>query len=97
MYRTLLLATVAAALALPAAAATSVKVNIDGLDAKAAHTAILRAAQAACRVELSDEFPLELFYDRPECLNDAIGRAEASLPAATASAAATPQTRVASR
>jgi hypothetical protein len=97
MYRTLILATAVAALALPAVAATSVKVNIEGLDAKAAHRVILHAAQAACRVELSDETPLELFYDRPECLGDAIGRAEASLPAATASVTAIKPTRVATR
>ena len=97
MYRTLLLATAVAALALPAAAATSIKINIDGLDAKAARAAILHAAQAACRIELSDELPLEVFYDRPECLSDAICRAEASLPVATASVTATTPTRVASR
>ena len=97
MYRTLLLATAVAALALPAAAATGIKINIDGLDVKAARAAILHAAQAACRIELSDELPLEVFYDRPECLSDAIGRAEASLPVATASVTATTPTRVASR
>jgi len=97
MFRTLLLASALGAMALPAAAGTSVTVSVAGLDAKAAHTVILHAAQAACRVELSDEFPQELFYTRPECLNDAIGRAEASLPAATANATATRQARVASR
>ena len=97
MYRTLILATALAALALPAAAGTSITVSVAGLDAKAAHTAIVHAAQAACRVELSDEFPQDIFYTRPDCLNDAIGRAEASLPTATANAAATKQARVASR
>jgi hypothetical protein len=97
MFRTLLLASALGAMALPAAAGTSVTVNLAGLDAKAAHTAIVRAAQAACRAELSDETEQQLFYNRPECLNDAIGRAEARPPAATASAAATDSTRVASR
>jgi hypothetical protein len=99
MVRTLLLATALGALALPAFAETSVKVDLTGMDAKAAHTAILRAAQVACRVELNDESPLELFYDRPDCLNDAIDRTEASLTAtaATASVTAETPTRVASR
>ena len=97
MFRTLLLAAALGAMALPAAAGTSVTVDISGLDANATHTAIVRAAQAACRAELSGETSLVVFYNRPECLNDAIGRAEASLPAATASATATSPARVASR
>jgi len=99
MVRTLLLATALGALALPAFAETSVKVDITGLDAKAAHTAILRGAQTACRVELNDESDLELFYDRPDCLNEAIDRAEASLTATATSASVTAETptRVASR
>jgi hypothetical protein len=99
MVRTLLLATALGALALPAFAETSIKVDLTGLDAKATHVAILRAAQTACRVELHDESDLELFYDRPDCLNEAIDRAEASLtPAATsASVTAVTPTRVASR
>jgi hypothetical protein len=99
MVRTLLLAAALGALALPAFAETSVKVDLTGLDAKAAHTAILRAAQVACRVELSDESDLELFYDRPTCLNDAIDRTEAGLTATATNASVTAETpaRVASR
>jgi len=99
MVRTLLLATALGALALPAFAETSIKVDLTGLDAKATHVAILRAAQTACRVELNDESDLELFYDRPDCLNEAIDRAEASLSptAASASVTAVTPTRVASR
>jgi hypothetical protein len=99
MVRTLLLAAALGALALPAFAETSVKVDLTGMDAKAAHTAILRAAQAACRVELNDESPLELFYDRPDCLSDAIDRTEASLSATATNASVTAETptRVASR
>ncbi len=97
MVRTLLLASALGALALPAFAETSVKVDLTGLDAKAAHTAIVRAAQVACRVELNDESPLELYYDRPVCLNDAIDRTEAGLSAASASVTAETPARVASR
>lgn len=99
MVRTLLLATALGALALPAFAETSVKVDLTGLDAKAAHTAILHAAQTACRIELSGESDLELFYNRPDCLNDAIDRTEASLTATATSASVNAETpaRVASR
>ena len=97
MFRTFLLATALGAIALPAAAGTSITVSVAGLDTTAVHKVILHAAQAACRVELSDETSLELFYDRPDCLSDAIGRAEASLPAATATVTATTPTHLASR
>jgi hypothetical protein len=85
MYRTIALATAFAALALPAAAATSVIVNIAGLDAKAVHAKIVRGAEVACIIELRDESTLIAYYERPDCINDAVARAEASLPTADAS------------
>jgi hypothetical protein len=85
MYRTVVLTAAFAALALPAAAATSVTVNIAGLDSKAAHAKIVRGAEVACIVELRDESTLMAYYERPDCINDAVARAEASLPIADAS------------
>ena len=96
MYRTLSLAAAFATLALPAVAATSVTVDIAGLDSKALHAAIVRGAARACNIELRDESTLIEFYERPYCIDDAVARAEASL--ATADASLTPsQPRFASR
>lgn len=79
MVRTLVLAGVVASLALPALADTTVSVNIAGLDAAAAHIKIVRAAQAACTVELAPEGPLVQFYLHSDCVTDAVQRAEAQL------------------
>ena len=76
MFRKLVLAATFAAIALPAAAHTEVKVSLAGLDAKAAHAAIVQAAQTACREELADQSTLVQFYNRPECINSAVARAE---------------------
>jgi hypothetical protein len=76
MFRKLSLAAVLAAVAFPAFADTTVKVNVAGLDAKAAHALIYRAAQEACRIELSGETSLVQFYNRPICLRAAIAKAE---------------------
>ena len=82
MFRTFLLAAALGAIALPAAAGTSITVSLAGLDATAAHAAIFHAAQAACRAEMSGDTALVQFYERPECISDAIARAEASMAAA---------------
>jgi hypothetical protein len=76
MFRKLVLAAAFAAIALPAAAHTEVKVSLVGLDAKAAHAAIVQAAQAACREELAGESTLVQFYTRPDCVNTAVAKAE---------------------
>jgi UrcA family protein len=82
MYRTLVLASALGALALPAAAATTLKVNIAGLDAKAAHAKIVRAAEMACTTELSDASPYEQVYARTACVRDAVAEAEAKIASA---------------
>jgi len=76
MFRKFVLAAAFAAIALPAAAHTEVKVSLAGLDAKAAHAAIVQAAQAACRQELAGESSLVQFYNRADCVNAAVARAE---------------------
>jgi len=85
MYRTLstaaLGATIATALALPAAAATTVKVDVAGLSAPAAHARIVTAAKAACRVEMRDATTFEQYYLRKGCINDAVAAAESQLNA----------------
>ena len=76
MFRSFVLAAALAAIALPAAAHTVVTVNVAGLDAKAAHAAIVGAAQAACRIELRDETDNVRFYARPTCIASAVATAE---------------------
>jgi hypothetical protein len=78
MFRKLTLAAAFAAIALPAAAHTEVKVSVAGLDAKAAHAVIVQAAQAACRAELADQSALVQFYTRPGCIDAAVAKAETS-------------------
>ncbi|HEX4199406.1 MAG TPA: hypothetical protein VHZ26_18370 [Caulobacteraceae bacterium] len=80
MFRTTALALAIGALALPAVASTSITVSLSGLNARTAHTAIVRAAQTACRTELRDDSPLQLSYDWTECLTGAIAGAEANMP-----------------
>ena len=75
MFRTIAIAAVVGALALPAGAA-SVKVNIAGLDAKAAHAAIVHAAAAACSATLQDS-PVVRYYEMSPCIDDAVAAAEA--------------------
>jgi hypothetical protein len=87
MLRIALLAMTGAALALPAAAETIVKVNVAGLDAGATHATILQAAHQACAEELRNADLFELYYARPVCVAGAVARAEAAVPASrTASA-----------
>jgi len=95
MIRTLLITAALGAMALPAAAATSVTVNVGGLDAKATHATIVRAARSACSAELRDSSPLEQYYLQPECMRAAIARAESTLT--VNGAVASTQTRVAGR
>jgi hypothetical protein len=78
-FRALALATALGALSLPAAAA-SVKVNIAGLDAKTAHAHIVRAAQAACSVALTESAVVR-YYEMTPCVNDAVAAAEAKYAA----------------
>jgi len=78
MFRKFAFAALLAAIAVPAAAHTAVKVNVAGMDAKAVHVAIVQAAQAACRAELADQTALVQFYDRPGCIDTAVAKAETS-------------------
>lgn len=84
MFRTALLSAAVAVLALPVAAQTLVKVNVNGLDAKAAHEAILRAAKEACAVELRNSSPLGQYYGHLDCVNAAVANAEAARAAQVA-------------
>jgi hypothetical protein len=85
MYRTLVLAAVsAAAVAAPAFATTSVKVDVSGLDPKAAHEAIVRAAKLACHAEMRDSSTFEQHYLWSDCLNGAVARAEQTTEARAA-------------
>jgi UrcA family protein len=78
MIRTLTLAAIAAAFALPALAepAASVTIKVAGLDAKTAHAAILQAAQEACRTELTPSSMTVRFYAQQSCVSDTVARAE---------------------
>jgi len=79
MVRTLVIAAALAVLAIPASA-ESVKVNIAGLDAKAAHAKITRAAEQACSAVLNDS-PVIRYYEMSTCVDDAVARAEAKYAA----------------
>ena len=78
MYRSLVLAVAACAMALPAAAA-SVKINVAGLDSKAAHEKIVHAAEAVCSAELSSESALSRFYQQSDCVDATVAATEAKL------------------
>ncbi len=81
MFRTIALAATLGALALPAAAQTSsVTVNIAGLDAKAAHARIVRAAEAACSNVLQDTAVIK-YYEMPPCVDETVAKAEAKYAA----------------
>lgn len=77
-YRVVALASALGALALPAAAG-SIKVNIAGLDAKAAHVQIVRAAEAACSSALSSE--TLRYYSMSSCIDETVATAEAKFAA----------------
>jgi phosphotransferase system HPr-like phosphotransfer protein len=77
MIRTFALAATLAAIALPALAGTEVKINVAGLDAKAAHQAIVHAAQEACRSALADQTSLVQYYTFPACMSDTVAAADA--------------------
>jgi len=77
MLRKIMLAVALAGLAAPALADTKVVVNLTGMDDKAAHAAILHAAQLACRAELAEDSDLVRFYARPICLDATVAHAEA--------------------
>lgn len=79
MFRTLAIVAALAGAALPAAAA-SVTVNIAGLDAKAAHAKIVRAAEAACSAVLNDGAVVR-YYEMSPCISDAVAAAEAKYAA----------------
>jgi len=78
MFRTIVLAAALGALALPAAA-ESVKIHIAGLDSAQTHAKILAAAQQVCRAALREHTSLAQFYERPECVREAVTRAETEL------------------
>jgi UrcA family protein len=83
MFRALAIAATLSVAALPAAAAdiaASVKVNINGLDAKSAHTKILHAAEAACNAVLRDS-AVARYYEMTPCVSDAVAAAEAKYAA----------------
>jgi UrcA family protein len=76
-----LLATALGALALPAAAASiKVNVNIAGLDAKTAHSQIVRAAETACSAALQGS-TFDRYYQMGPCIDEAIANAEAKTAA----------------
>ena len=81
MFRTIALAVLGAAVlgtaALPAA---SVTVNVAGLDAKTAHAHIVRAAQTACSIALTDSAVVR-YYEMSPCVNEAVAAAEAKYAA----------------
>jgi hypothetical protein len=80
MTRTLAIAALlGVALALPAAAETTVKVDVAGLDAPAAHARLVAAAKAACQVELRDSQVFEQYYQHVGCITDAVAHAEAEM------------------
>jgi UrcA family protein len=79
MFRTLAIAAVLGAMAVPASAA-SVKVNIAGLDAKAAHAKIVHAAEEACSAALMESATVR-YYEMTPCVNDAVAEAEAKYAA----------------
>ena len=78
VYRAIALAGAVSALALPAAA-ESVKVNVAGLDAKAAHVQIVKAAQAVCVAANAAE--TLRYYTISECIDDTIAVTEAKVAA----------------
>ena len=77
-FRVIALAATLGALALPAAAA-SVKVNIAGLDSKAAHAQIVRAAETACSSALADQ--TLRYYSMSSCIDEAVATTEAKFAA----------------
>jgi hypothetical protein len=77
MIRKLAITAAIAAFAVPAFAGTQVTVKVAGLDAKSAHTAIVHAAQKACRAELADQTTLVQFYTHADCITGAVNTAEA--------------------
>jgi hypothetical protein len=79
MFRTIALAAILGAVALPALAATQVTVNVSGLDARAAHAVIFHAAQTACRTELAGDSSLLRSYEWSDCIHDAVSTAETKL------------------
>ena len=82
MFRSLVLAGAAAALALPAIAADAkVSINVGKLDAPAVHKAIAQAAQKACFKAFAEEGPQVSYYGRPECVRATTAKAEADYAA----------------
>ncbi len=81
MYRKLILAAAIAAVAAPAFAQTTVKVNVAGLDAKAAQARIWEAAKAACRTEQAGLPDALKAYTYMPCVEKA---AAAAMPAVVA-------------
>jgi hypothetical protein len=71
----------AVALALPAAAETTVKVDVNGLAPAAVHAKIVQAAKAACRIELRNSTTPDQYFQQGGCINDAVAGAEAQLKA----------------
>ena len=80
MLRKILLAAALAATAAPALADTKVVVNLAGMDAKAAHAKIVRAAEAACSAVLNDGAVVR-YYEMSPCISDAVAAAEAKYAA----------------
>ncbi|HEX4184015.1 MAG TPA: UrcA family protein [Caulobacteraceae bacterium] len=76
--RAIALAATLSALALPAAA-QSVKVNVAGLDAKTAHTQIVKAAQAVCSSANAAE--TLRYYTMGDCIDDTVAATEAKVAA----------------
>jgi hypothetical protein len=73
------LGAISAAIAMPAAAETTLKVDVNGLAPAAAHAKIVQAAKAACRVELRNSTTPDQYFQQVGCINDAVAGAEAQL------------------
>jgi hypothetical protein len=90
MLRTLSVAAVlaasASAFALPAAADTTVKVDVTGLPAPEVHARIVEAAKAACRVEFRNSTTFEQYYQWSGCINESVAAAESQLRATASTA-----------
>ena len=65
--------------AMPAAAETKLKVDVNGLAPAAVHAKIVQAAKAACRIELRNATTGEQYVQQTGCINDAVAGAEAQL------------------
>jgi len=81
MNRIYVLGLALGAFALPAAAGTSIRINIAHLSAHETQSRIEDAAERVCRAEYSNVTVLEDRYDVKDCIEDTTAAAEAQLAA----------------